>query len=670
MKKVIWLILIIGLIWPLFSRAAVLKSSYPRLANYFLKWEISDQEAKELAQWDLLILDMEVQENSRAQLQKIRQLNPRVIILAYITSQEIIEEIDEYNSASLRQRLGAQLIDSWWLRDSNGNKISNWPNTAMLNLSDGAGLNWQGQHFNDYLPEFIVNNIKASGLWDGVFYDNTWGDISWLNNGNLDLNNDGLVESKAEADLLWSLGFKKMLAKTRELAGPEFIIIGNGRSYEGYQNILNGMMLEDFPSSWENDGTWAGSMKNYFRYPAMNQSPPITVINVIDKNQNNYRHLRFGLTSALLGNGYFSFDYDITNHGQIWRYDEYDVNLGPAQTSAYNLLTNSIEIKPSLWRRDFKQGSVIINSTSQTQTYVFLKEELEKIKGQQDPVFNNGQRINYIRLAPQEGIVLLKTATEINNSPFTNGYFFRVFNPRGEQLNNGFFAYLGGFPGENEIIMAAGSDSEQLVSLSAGSGKIELYKNSQKLSSISPFDNLFTGQLSIAAQTIDGYINQVVVGPGLGGGPQVRIFTLDGKLHGSFFAYDKKGRGGVNVALGDVDSDGQLEIITGPGKGEKPLVKIFSLRGVLKNSFFAYDQGFRGGVGVAVADVLGDEKLEIITGPQSGGGPHVRIFSDSGQVLGSFFAYDKSYHGGIKVTTGDVNEDGQSEILVGIKNFY
>ena len=47
--------------WP---RLAVASESYPRLANYFLKWEMTETEAKELARWDLLILDMENQENN------------------------------------------------------------------------------------------------------------------------------------------------------------------------------------------------------------------------------------------------------------------------------------------------------------------------------------------------------------------------------------------------------------------------------------------------------------------------------------------------------------------------------------------------------------------------------------------------------------------------------
>ncbi len=672
MKKTVIVILIVILLWPLASRAAVLKNTYPRLANYFLKWEISDAEVPELARWDLLILDMENQATSREQILKIRELNPRVIILAYITSQEILDNVDDYNQAYLRQDLNRNISSGWWLKDAQGNKISNWPYTSMLNLSDGAIANQAGERFNDYLPEFVVNKLKASGLWDGVFYDNAWGDVSWVNSKTLDLNNDGIADSPAAADKLWSDGFKKMLAKTRSLAGPDFIIVGNGRVYGGYQPLLNGMMLEDFPSPWENGGSWSGSMQTYLKLPSMNAKPSIPIINIYNKNQADYRLMRYGLASALLGDGFYSYDYDVTNHGQIWWYDEYAWNLGPAQSSPYNLLASSSQtILPGLWRRDFKNGLAIVNSTSKKQTYVFYKEELEKIKGPQDPAINNGQKINYISLAPQDGLVLLKRSTLIKNAPFTNGYFFRVYNLYGEQLRNGFFSYASALPGASEVIAASGSnDGEADINVSASAGQVNLYKNGIRIVSFSPYDRLYKKQLSLAAQLDDGYFKKIVVGAGLGGGPQVRVFTPAGKLEASFFAYDKKLRGGVNVALADLDGDGQEEIVTGPGAGSEPLIKIFSLAGLLKKSFLAYAADFRGGVNVAAGDVNGDGRAEIVTAPMPGGGPQVRVFDNQGRALSSFFAYDKNYHGGLKVTVSDINDDGRSEILTGLKNFY
>jgi hypothetical protein len=659
--------------WPLATRAAQLPSSYPRLANYFLQWQITDAEVPALAKWNLLIVDMEAQENSRSQLLKIRELNPHIIILAYLTSEEILDNVNNYNDAYLRQELAAGISDGWWLRDASGQKISNWPYTSMLNLSDGAIPNAAGERFNDYLPEFVATKLQSSGLWDGVFYDNTWGDVSWINNKNLDLNNDGRADSQSEADSLWVTGFKKMLAKTRALTGPDFIIVGNGRVYNGYQSLLNGMMLEGFPSSWENGGTWTGSLQTYLKLPTLNVAPQTSVINVYDKNQTNYQKMRFGLASTLLGDGFYSYDYDVTNHGQTWWYDEYSVNLGPAESGAYNLLaaTANTELRPGLWRRDFTNGIALVNSTTQKQTYIFSKEEFNKITGTQDKAINNGKKINYVQLAPQDGLVLLKRNAVITNSAFTNGYFYRIFSPTGTQVQTGLFSYLSAFPGQAQVIMASGSnDSSQAINLSASGGQAKLYKNGQAVATFSPYGSAYKNNLSLGAQLVDGYFKLLAFGAGLGGGPQVQIFSPAGRRLGSFFAYDKSGRGGVNVALADVNGDGQPEVVTAPGPGLEPVVKIFSLTGQLKASWLAYDSKFRGGVNVTVGDLDGDGQTEIITSPESGGGPQIRIFSGSGQARGSFFAYDQSFHGGITVSASDINSDGHAEILAGLKNFY
>ena len=60
--------------------------------------------------------------------------------------------------------------------------------------------------------------------------------------------------------------------------------------------------------------------------------------------------------------------------------------------------------------------------------------------------------------------------------------------------------------------------------------------------------------------------------------------------------------------------------------------------------------GFLGGVTVAVKDVTSDGRGDIITGAGPGGGPHVKEFDGvSGTTLGSFFAFDPAFHGGVFV---------------------
>ena len=89
---------------PKTAHAATLNHDYPRLANYFLKWGISRAEAIELAKWDVVIVDMEAQTYLPENLKLLRQLNPNIIILAYITAQEIRTDAGTLDHQTLRYK--------------------------------------------------------------------------------------------------------------------------------------------------------------------------------------------------------------------------------------------------------------------------------------------------------------------------------------------------------------------------------------------------------------------------------------------------------------------------------------------------------------------------------------------------------------------------------------
>ncbi|NCC70235.1 hypothetical protein EOM09_01490 [bacterium] len=180
------------------------------------------------------------------------------------------------------------------------------------------------------------------------------------------------------------------------------------------------------------------------------------------------------------------------------------------------------------------------------------------------------------------------------------------------------------------------------------------------------YDENFRGGVNVAYGKLDGKKDFIVTGAGFTGGPQVRIFDTDGNLVRQFFAYDENFRGGVNVTVGDVNGDGKEEIITGAGFTGGPQVRIFDLYGNVIGQFFAYDENFRGGVNVTVGDLNGDGKEEIITGAGFTGGPQVRIFNESGEVMNQFFAFHQDFRGGITVGVIDINYDSIKEIIVGI----
>jgi len=212
-----------------------------------------------------------------------------------------------------------------------------------------------------------------------------------------------------------------------------------------------------------------------------------------------------------------------------------------------------------------------------------------------------------------------------------------------------------------KLLIAPASNHLNFTKITDLNGKTELEFNSYG-------DNFFGGA-SIASGDVDGDGEaEIITGAGFTGGPHVRIFDQQGKLEGQFFAYAPHFRGGVKVAAGDVDGDGVDEIITGAGFTGGPHVRIFTLSGKLKGHFFAYDPGFRGGVNVAVANIDGgakESRAEIITAPGPGGGPHIRIFDNQANVKTQFFAYNSNFRGGVNVAAGDVDNDGLAEIITG-----
>ena len=218
---------------------------------------------------------------------------------------------------------------------------------------------------------------------------------------------------------------------------------------------------------------------------------------------------------------------------------------------------------------------------------------------------------------------------------------------------------LGGVPQNHYIITGAGPGGGPHVRIfdSVGLPKGGFFA----------YNEDFRGGVNVAGGDIDGDgQDEIITGAGPGGGPHVRIFDLSGEPKGGFFAYNEDFRGGVNVAGGDIDGDGLDEIITGPGKGIESEIKVFDLSGNLKNSFVVYPPKFLGGANVAVGDVDGDGQDEIITGAGPGGGPHVRVFDGQGNFKFHFFAFNKNFLGGVNVAVGDTDADNRDEIIVGV----
>ncbi|MFA6098155.1 MAG: FG-GAP-like repeat-containing protein [Patescibacteria group bacterium] len=166
---------------------------------------------------------------------------------------------------------------------------------------------------------------------------------------------------------------------------------------------------------------------------------------------------------------------------------------------------------------------------------------------------------------------------------------------------------------------------------------------------------------------IAGGHDEIITGTGDGLGPQVRVFDGSGNVQSQFFAYASTLRSGVRVAACDLTGDGIDEIVTAPGPGGKPHIRIFNGTGTpLTPGFFALDGKFTGGVYVTCGDTDGNGIKEIIVTAGKGGGAQVMVYNQDGHAMANFFAYDKAtFRKGIKAATADVDGDGKDEIIVG-----
>lgn len=104
----------------------------------------------------------------------------------------------------------------------------------------------------------------------------------------------------------------------------------------------------------------------------------------------------------------------------------------------------------------------------------------------------------------------------------------------------------------------------------------------------------------------------------------------------------------------------------GSGPGQTAEVKVFdSASGLQRFNLNPYG-GFAGGVRVATGDINQDGVDDIVTVPGEGGSAFVRVFDGkTGSELGSFFAFEPSFRGGGYVTVGDVDGDLVKDIIVG-----
>jgi glucose/arabinose dehydrogenase len=229
--------------------------------------------------------------------------------------------------------------------------------------------------------------------------------------------------------------------------------------------------------------------------------------------------------------------------------------------------------------------------------------------------------------------------------------------------------------GLTDYVVGAGPGAQSFVVIFDGASKAVL-------STLMAFEPSFTGGVYVAAGDMDGDGKaEVVVSPDQGGGPRVDVYRGNGLTKAaSFFGIDDPNfRGGARVALGDVSGDGKRDLVVSAGFRGGPRVAGYEAGSVMAGKparmfgdFFAFEPTLRNGVFLAVGDIDGDGKADVIAGGGPGGGPRVQAFAGADlmgankqSVLANFFAGDANTRNGVRLGVTDVDGDGRTDVVVG-----
>ncbi len=342
--------------------------------------------------------------------QKYRAANPNVTLLG--------------TSGALYAYEMPGIPEEWYYHDTAGNRFRLFGDYWLMNLTtmcprvdlgDGNGP----QQYVEYASRNVQQEVDFS-LYDGVFYDWWWwgpgaeakykGDLD--GNGLVDLNEWGIDSLRN----VWQNGIRQFHGLESAIPGNQYSIIQIGADDPACFDLCNGVCFEDWPIY---NGPWARWRKYYNDDKTTTRLPKIILFDSaishynnyypVTPYKNNYRSVRFGLSSCLLTSAYFYVDEggQIAHHGNVHIYDEFETKgkLGYPRGSMIQMPGKElapIDYASGVWVRFFDNGVSLVNATGLTQTISMSEiaaldpvggSRYFRFRGGQDPDFNNGREV-------------------------------------------------------------------------------------------------------------------------------------------------------------------------------------------------------------------------------------------------------------------------------------
>jgi len=450
--------------WPITSQPSewsdISNIPYPRLGNYFMgntfnlardgqalvdtpegQLAYSKQLMEEkLAFSDIIVgCSLDEQTVDTDFCRRIQELNPNIIIIPYRLYGEQTYEIysPPGKTVSIEEDFFDGLSDDWIVKYTNGTFVPDYsfPQLRKMNIyPDCPVIN--GETFNSCLLDHVINDAMASGVWDGIFFDNLFGYINhhipnYDNPSifNFDINNNGQRdETSAQiGDLTYDATIQFMEDLRDEVGDMELIIANQGSVPDlSLSQYLNGHLFEGITVPWyldvlpnPSEAAWRGSLNQYFTSQQNLRTPKINIIeatgqhfrkanisiSINEATRDDIDLHRLVLGTTLLGDGFYEYDLYEGRGAPYW-FDEFTVDedgvavedvqykgyLGMALGDAVEIASESTVI----WEEDFEDGTDIPNGLKTTDSEVYVSQTSgDVISGSNSLVIDNQDHNNY-----------------------------------------------------------------------------------------------------------------------------------------------------------------------------------------------------------------------------------------------------------------------------------
>jgi hypothetical protein len=335
----------------------------------------------------------------------LKARNPRILVGQYTILNEAYDDPKNAAASDLREKLNAE---DWWARTASGERVQ-WTEEYGawdVNLTPSARPDADGLIWPEWLArrnaEVHFSEDPGFDIW---YFDN----VFWKPRVTADFDLDGEDDDPGSASVQahYREGHVAEWEEARRLR-PTLLQMGNTDSdldSAEFKGRLDGAFVEGWMGlSWSLE-TWAGWAKAMDRYRAAlanSRGPKLVVVNV-QGSLTDYRLARYGLTSALLEDGYFSYTDRAVGYSSVPWFDEYEVELGlPREPPA------RVPHASGVFMRRFDRGLVIVNPKGNGPQTVSLEPgRYARFQGSQDPSVNTGEPVEVLTLDERDGIILV-----------------------------------------------------------------------------------------------------------------------------------------------------------------------------------------------------------------------------------------------------------------------